>query len=145
MEAIAFISLLRQAGLYVKSVGLTSGLIDSAHGVRIMPDLTFTDLNGLADTTAIRVVILPGGKQSLARLEADPRVHRLLRQVVAQRGQIVTSPEGLRVPRSAVVWGSEPGEADDDERMPVLVREPGQSVEAFARDLIRRLREPPWA
>jgi hypothetical protein len=145
IEAIVFLSLLRQAGLCVKSVGLTSGPIGSAHGVWIMPDLTFADLDDLADTTAVSVVILPEGSQSLARLETDPRVHRLLRQVVAQRGQIITSPEGLRVPRAAAVWGNEPGEADDDRRMPVLVREPGQSPETFVRDLIGRLKEPPMA
>jgi hypothetical protein len=142
-EAIVTLSLLRQAGLCVKSVGLTNGLISSAHGVWLMPDLALADLALLANTTSISAVILPEGRQSLARLETDPRVHRLLRQVVAQGGQIVTSREGLRIPRAAAVWVSERGEADDDQRMPVFLREPGQSPEAFARDLIRRLKQSP--
>lgn len=139
-EAIVVLSLLRQAGLCVKSIGLTSGPVSSAQGVELMPDLTFADLDRLPGTTAISAVILAEGKQSLIRLEDDPRVHRLLRQVVAQRGQIVTSLEGLRVPRAAAVWGNESEAADDDAGMPILVREPGQSSEALAQDLIRRLR-----
>jgi len=144
-EAIVTLSLLRQAGLCVKSVGLTTGLVSSAYGVWLMPDLTLGDLDRLTNTTSISAVILPGGRQSLARLENDPRVHRLLRQVVAQGGQIVTSREGLQVPRAAAVWVNETVEADDDQRMPVLLRDPGQSPEAFARDLIRRLKQPPRA
>jgi putative intracellular protease/amidase len=139
-----FLSLMRQAGLYVKSVGLTSGLISSVHGVWLMPDLTLTDLDLLINTTPISVIILPEGRQSLARLESDPRVHRLLRQVVAQRGKIVASQEGLRVLRAAALWGSESGAGDDVRGRSVLLREPGQSVETFARDLMRKLMQPPW-
>lgn len=139
-ETIVFLSLLRQAGLCVKSVSLTSGLVGSAHGVWLMPDLTIADLDGLTDTTPISAVILPEGSQSLARLEADPRVHRLLRRVVAQRGKIVTSRDGLQVARAAGVLVNELEGIDDGQTMPVLLREPGQSLEAFARDLIRRLK-----
>lgn len=144
-DAIVILSLLRQAGIYVKSVGLTSGLIGSARGVWIMPDLTLADLDRLTNAESISVIILPEGRQSLARLEVDPRVHRLLRQVVAQRGHIVTSADGLRVPRAAALWGDEPGETGDSQRMPVLLREPGQSPEALALDLIRRLKRPSLA
>lgn len=139
-ETIVMLSVLRQAGLCVKSVGLTNGLVSGAHGVWLMPDLALADLNRLIDTTAIKLIILPEGDQSLARLEADPRVHQLLRQVVARRGQIVTSPEGLRVPRAAAVWVNESEEDSDDQRATVLLRDPGQSPETFAQDLVRRLK-----
>ena len=138
-ETIPILSLLRQAGLCVKSVGLTSGLVGSAHGVWIMPDLTLAELEQLNSTISVSVIILPDGRQSLARLEADPRVHRLLRQVVAQRGRIVTSREGLRVPRAAALWGSESQEVDS-ERVTVLLREPEQSPEIFVQNLIRILK-----
>jgi hypothetical protein len=139
-DAIVMLSLLRQAGLCVKSVGLTRGLICSAHGVWLMPDLTLNDLDCMTNNTLISVVILPAGRQSLARLEADPRVHRLLRQVVAQRGKIVANYEGLRVLRTAAVWNNGPEEADNGQKMPVLLREPTQSLEVFAQDLIQRLK-----
>jgi hypothetical protein len=142
-QTVMTLSLLRQAGLCVKSVGLTSGLIGGAHGVRLMPDLTFTELDRL--TTSIRLVFLPSGRQSLTRLEADPRVHRLLRRVVAQQGQIVTGPEGLRVSRAAALWVSASGEdVDDDQRTPVLLRDPNQPPEVFTRELIQRLKRSDW-
>ena len=135
-----FINLLRQASLCVKSVGLTSDLLSSANGMWLMPDLTLTDLDLLINTMSICVVILPEGRQSLVKLETDLRVHRLLRQVVAQRGQIVTSREGVRVLQAAAMWGNEQVDANDDRGVSVILRDPGQSLEAFARDLVRRLK-----
>ena len=141
-DAVVLVSLLRQAGLCVKSVGLTSGLICSAHGIWVMPDLTIADLDRPTNTTSVSTVILPEGRQGLARLEADPRVHRLLRRVVAHRGQIVTSAAGMRVPRAAAIWDRQTGDAADDQWMPVVLRDPGQSPEALALDLIRMLKRP---
>ena len=139
-EVVVVISSLRQAGLCVKSVGLTSGLISSIHGVEFMPDLTLANLDRFAETTFISMVILPGGRLGISRLEADPRVHKLLRQVVAQEGQIAISPEGSQVLRAVAVWCNELIAPDNHQRMPVFLREPGQSAEAFSRELIRRLK-----
>lgn len=139
-EVVVVISSLRQAGLCVKSVGLTSGPVSSIHGVQLMPDLTLADLDRFAETTFISMVILPGGRQSISRLEADPRVHKLLRQIVAQQGQIAISPEGSQVLRAVAVWCNELIAPDDHQRMPVFLRETGQSPEAFARELVRRLK-----
>jgi putative intracellular protease/amidase len=140
-ETIILLSALRQAGLWVKSVGLTSGLIGGAHGVWLMPDLTLADIDHLLKSTTISLVVLPEGRQSLVRLKTDPRVHQLLRQVVAQQGQIVTSPEGLQVSRAAAVWVDESGGVDGDQKTPILLRDPAESLEAFAQGLIRRLRK----
>lgn len=139
VETVVALSLLRQAGLCAKSVGLTSGLVGGAHGVWLMPDLTLADLDD--PVTPVNAVILPEGKRCLTRLEADPRVHRLLRRAVAQRGHIATGSEGLRVSRAAAVWGNKPGTGE--ESMPLLLRQPKQSLEAFVWDLIRRLKQPP--
>jgi hypothetical protein len=141
-DTVVLISQLRQAGLCVKSVGLTSGLVGSAHGVWIMPDWTLADLERLTGTIAISVVILPEGRASLARLEADPRVHQLLRQVVAQQGQIVTSREGLRVPRAAAVWSDEVRDVQSDSTMAVILRERELPLEVFVQDMVRRLKQP---
>jgi putative intracellular protease/amidase len=136
-DAIILLSLLRQAGLCVKSVGLASGLVGGAHGVWLMPDLTLAALDRWTSAASISVVILPQGRQSLNRLETDPRVHKLLRQIVAQNGQIVTSHEGLGVLRAAALWSDELEQTADDHNMPVLLREPGQSPETLAQRLIR--------
>jgi hypothetical protein len=103
-----------------------------------MPDLTLGDVDRLLSTTAISQVILPEGEQSLARLQADPRVHKLLRQVVAQQGQIVTTPEGLQVLRAAGIWINESKEIPDDQKTPVLLRDLKKSPTAFAENLIRK-------
>lgn len=138
-----WLSTLRQAGLCVKSVGLTSGLVSGVHGIRLMPDLAFADLESLLTTTAISLVILPGGKRSIARLEADPRVHGLLRQVVGHCGQIVTGPEGLSLSRIAATCRSEAGGTDPAREPPLLLHDLEKSPEVFAHDLIRRLLQPP--
>lgn len=132
-EIVTFLSLLRQEGLCVKSVGLTSGLTGGTHGVWLKPDLTFADVEDFMDATPISMVILPEGGQNLVRMENDPRVHRLLRQVVAQRGRIATGPEGLRIVRAAEAQGNGQGEV-------VLVRRPDQLPGAFTRYLIERLK-----
>lgn len=140
-STLGFLSVLRQAGLYVKSVALTSGLVGSIHGVWVMPDLTIADLDQLIATTFVSAVILPEGSQSLAKLAADPRVHRLLHQVAARRGYIVTSRAGLQVLQAAAVQAN--GKASDDHIARVLLRKPDQPPKAFAQDLIQRLKQPP--
>jgi hypothetical protein len=142
-ETITILGLLRQAGLCVKSVGLTSGLVSSAHGVWVMPDRTLADLDSLLHTTPISAVILPEGTQSVAKLEADPRVHNLLRQVAAQRGQFVTSQDGLRVIRAAIACGNELDDVANDSALRIILREPEQPLGAFVLDLVRRLKQSP--
>ena len=110
-----------------------------------MPDMTLADLDQLASITSINMVILPEGRQSLTKLEADPRVHRLLRQIVAQRGQIGTSYDGLRVTRAAEIWNNELGDIADDPTTVVILREPEQTYATFVLDLVRRLKQPPQA
>lgn len=143
VDTIVWLSGIRQAGLCVKSVGLTSGLVSGVHGIWLMPDLLLADLDHLLKTTGISLVILPRGEQSLARLEADPRVHKLLHQVVEQGGQIVTTSEGLPISQTAVAWDNVSGDTDDGQNGLILLHDPAISLEAFAQDLIRRLLQPP--
>jgi putative intracellular protease/amidase len=138
-ETVMFLSLLRQAGLCVKSVGQVSGLVGSMHGVWLMPDLNLIDLDQLNWVDSINAVILPWGRQSLARLESDPRVHKVLRQVVANRGYIITSKEGLRVIRAATVWYEKQNDILNDLSTAVILREPEELTDSFVKDLVRRL------
>jgi hypothetical protein len=82
-------------------------------------------------------VILPGGEKHLARLEIDPRVHRLLRQVIAEQGQIIASFEGRQVLRAAAVRGDHLGEENQ-----VFLGESGETPEAFAQDVIHWIEQP---
>ncbi len=135
LEMIAVISSLRQAGLCIKSVGLTSGLVSGTHGVWLMPDLTLADVDRFTKTVSISALILPEGHQALSQLEVDPRVHRLLRQVVAGGGQVVVGAEGRRLFKLS---GEGAGYGDDFSQVSVLLREPGQSPESLARSLLHQ-------
>ncbi len=141
-ETITMISILRQAGLCVKSMGLASGLVGSAHGLWIMPDITLSDLDDLVKTKFIRLVVLPENEQSLARLETDPRIHKILRQVVTQKGQIAVGPRGLQLLRAASAQSRELDGNCLDYADHLLVHRPDQSPEAFAYDLIHHLVQP---
>jgi 4-methyl-5(b-hydroxyethyl)-thiazole monophosphate biosynthesis len=138
-ETIIWLSLVRQAGLCIKSVGLTRGLVSGAHGISLKSDLALSELEPWLNTTAIRAVILPGGEASLARLEADPRTHKLLRRVVEQNGQIVTGSDCMPMVQAAARRGSQLREIDDDRPAPLLVCDPERSLEVLVQDLIRRL------
>jgi putative intracellular protease/amidase len=140
MEVVSVLSVLRRAGLLVKSIGLTSGLINSAHGIQLMPDLPPADLEQLTKSGTVRMVILPGGEKHLARLETDPRVHRLLRQVIAEQGQIIASFEGRQVLRAAAVRGDHLGEESQADQ--VFLGESGEAPEAFAQDVIHWIEQP---
>jgi hypothetical protein len=126
----------------MKSMGITKGLVSGAYGVCLMPDSNLADLDRLLKTMSFSMVILPENKQCLARMEADPRLHNLLSQVIAQKGQIAIGPEGMRFLRTIAAedigWV---GSSNSDGPL-LLIREAGESIEAFAHDLVRRLKQP---
>jgi hypothetical protein len=138
-ETIAIISILRQAGLCVKSVGLSSGLVGSAHGLWLMPDLTLSDLDDLVKTKFISMVVLPENDQSLARLEIDPRIHKFLGQVAAQRGQIAVGPRGMQFLKAASTQNNGVNNDSLEYTSCLLIQKSDQSTENFAHDLVRRL------
>jgi hypothetical protein len=106
-----------------------------------MPDLTFSDLDYLRKTVSFNVVILPENKQSLARLESDPRLHNFLRHVIATQGRIVAGAEGRHFLKKLSVGVPGLGGSNGEELL-LLPREQGQSVEMFARDLLYWLGQP---
>lgn len=137
VEAISVLSALRDAGIYVKSVGLTSGLINGLHGIPLMPDYTVADLPDVLDTSTINVVVLPGDKRSFSKLEPDPRVHRILRQVIGQQGFVATNTQGYQVLKNAFSLEGTPRAGSDDR---ILLRKSlDEPVEAFAQAIVRRL------
>ncbi len=137
VEAIGVLSALRGAGIYAKSVGLTHGLIKGARGILVRPDLTLAYLPSLLDAMGIGLVVLPGGDRSLSRLDQDPRVHRLIRDVVALDGVIATTPSGVRVLRSAL--GPDVDVGGEGDQQIVVQYDVDQPISVFAKDLIRRL------
>jgi hypothetical protein len=106
-DTINLISILRQAGLCVKSMGMTSGLVSGAYGVCLTPDLTLSDLDGLAKTMTFSAVILPENRQCLTKLETDPRLHNFLRQVGSHTGWAYRCGRfGKAISKNNLCWGS---------------------------------------
>lgn len=84
---------LRRAGLPVVLVGLTAGPLRGCYGVSLAPDKTLSEVQ--ADDAA--AVVLPGGSQAARQLNADPRVHNLLRRVMEQGGYLLALDAGYTV------------------------------------------------
>lgn len=76
LEAVTVIDLLRRAEIEVVSAGLSPGPVTGSRGTVIIPDSTLeAERMGAFD-----MVVLPGGMPGVRQLEADPRVHALLRR-----------------------------------------------------------------
>jgi putative intracellular protease/amidase len=136
IEAIGILQTLRDAGICSKSVGLTSGLIKGAHGILVRPDLVLADLPEALDIEAIALIVLPGGDRHLSHLERDPRVHRLVRGV-ASHGVVAAHSSGVRLLHS--VLGQDLCRKCEGVDLLWFQYGSDQSLEAFAKDVIRRL------
>jgi len=77
IEFSTIVDILRRAGIEVTSAGLTEGLIEGAHGVKVMPD-TSTDEIKPGDFDAI---VLPGGYPGFVNLGEDERVLNLVKEM----------------------------------------------------------------
>lgn len=86
IEAVTIIDILRRAGIEVVVAGLTGRIVEASRGVKLEPDM---DLE-----SALRrdydMVVLPGGAGGARRLEADQRIHTLLRGM-ADSGRFTTA------------------------------------------------------
>ena len=76
---------MREAGLPVSLVGLSTGLIKGLHGLTVRPDAS---LDHLLSGTIYQGVIVPGGHQCVSSLLTDPRVHQLLEATLQNKGFI---------------------------------------------------------
>jgi 4-methyl-5(b-hydroxyethyl)-thiazole monophosphate biosynthesis len=82
LEAVTIVDLLRRASIEVVTAGLAAGPVRASRGVVIVPDTT---LDAVADD-AFDMVVLPGGLPGADHLDADPRVHHLLKRTAAAGG-----------------------------------------------------------
>jgi hypothetical protein len=134
MEAIEILCRLRQIGICVKCLGLTSGLVDGAHGIWLMPDLTLADLENSIDLHAVKMVILARSDRGISRLETEPRLHRLLRQTLAQGGHIAGNQVSGRIFKAAGIAPGQTGKSTQDDL--IHIHTPGQSFDAYTSELI---------
>lgn len=81
LEAVTIIDLLRRAGIEVVTAGLQEGLVKCSRGTVILPDDVLDNvLNDHFD-----MLVLPGGLPGADHLDADVRIHQLLRDM-AEKG-----------------------------------------------------------
>jgi 4-methyl-5(b-hydroxyethyl)-thiazole monophosphate biosynthesis len=101
-EAVFALSAFREAGLYARSVGMTGGAISGSRGIRVTPDLTLNAFEHECEVPPT-IVVLPGGEGHLMKLSHDPRVHRLLGQVLTEGGYVIKMADGGQILKREVV------------------------------------------
>ncbi|MBK8988279.1 MAG: DJ-1/PfpI family protein [Chloroflexi bacterium] len=74
-------------------VGLISGTVRGAHGLVIEPDYS---LEAAAQTTHVCGIVIPGGQQCISLLTMDPRVHRLVEDVIDGDGFLAVMATAAR-------------------------------------------------
>lgn len=91
IEALSIVDILRRAEIEVVVAGLIPGPVSGAHNISVVPDAMIESINaGVFD-----MIVLPGGQPGTDNLNADPRVHALLKEFAAKNkliGAICAAP-----------------------------------------------------
>ncbi len=98
VPVVYFLGQMREAGIGVALVGLSGGPIGSTHGLVVKPDCS---LEQVPQVGPYKLVILPGDRECISALVADPRVHRLMNQTVGNDGYVGVMPVAETVLRTA--------------------------------------------
>ncbi len=135
-DAIAILCKMRQTGLCVKSVGLTSVLVTGAHGILFRPDLTLADFESRPlDLRAVKMVILTERNQGMARLETEPRLHHLLLHTLTHGGYIAMEHDGQRIMKAIDVSADQLKTYRENHQ--ILIHDWQQSFDAYTNEIIR--------
>ena len=135
-EAVGILCGLRQTGLCIKSVGLTSGLVTGAHGVMLKPDLTLTDFeSNTVDVQMVKMVIFTERNQGMARLESEPRLHYLLLHTLTHGGCVAVDRDGQRIIRAIDISTDQIKVFCENHQ--ILIHDWQQSFDACLSELIR--------
>ncbi|MEW7987467.1 MAG: DJ-1 family glyoxalase III [Candidatus Thiodiazotropha endolucinida] len=80
LEAVTITDLLTRADIEVVTAGLQAGPVKASRGITLVPDTT---LDAVMDQ-AFDMMVLPGGLPGADNLDADPRIHELLKRLNQQ-------------------------------------------------------------
>ena len=80
LEAVTIIDLLRRAGIQVVVAGLDDNPVRGGRGTMLVPDTTLAQ----ALNQEFNMVVLPGGQPGTNNLNADTRIHALLKKMATQ-------------------------------------------------------------
>ncbi len=75
VEAIAPVDMLRRAGVEVKTVGVTGDVVSSSHNIKVIPDISLSEV--ILDES-LDAVILPGGLPGATNLEESAEVQKAI-------------------------------------------------------------------
>ncbi|MEW6401487.1 MAG: DJ-1/PfpI family protein [Chloroflexota bacterium] len=135
-ESVGILCKLRQTGLCVKSVGLTSGLVTGAHGISLKPDMTLADFESdTPDVPAVKLIVFTERKHGRSQLETEPRLHHLLRHTLIQGGCVAMNQGGQRIMK-AIDVSADQLKAYRENRQ-ILTRDWQQSLDDYIGELIR--------
>ncbi|MEM2130099.1 MAG: DJ-1/PfpI family protein [Candidatus Bathyarchaeia archaeon] len=76
VEAVSVVDVLRRCDVRVVVAGLEAGVVEGAHGLRVVPDVLIDDVC-VGDFDA---VVCPGGNPGYVNLRRDSRVLRMVRE-----------------------------------------------------------------
>ena len=79
---------LREKGLDIMTIGLSTRKVISQTGKKIVPDIS---LHYLDQNQSISVLVIPGSKKAVAQMMVDPRVHHLIKRIDVAGGQLIAS------------------------------------------------------
>jgi 4-methyl-5(b-hydroxyethyl)-thiazole monophosphate biosynthesis len=77
LEAVTITDLLTRAGIDVVTAGLNDQPVKASRGITLVPDTRLDDV--VADD--FDMIVLPGGLPGADHLDADPRIHDMLKQL----------------------------------------------------------------
>lgn len=80
LEAITVVDLMRRAGIQVVTAGLDDLPVKASRGSVIIPDVS---LDSVASDT-FDMIVLPGGLPGADNLNADERIHRILKKMASE-------------------------------------------------------------
>lgn len=128
--ATIFVTELREAGLWVKMVGINPLHISGSHGVVLIPDFTLDQ--ALAAAHDVIGVIIPYASPGIKRLKNDPRLQMFCEQAQANGAKFIVGP----------VFSPHLAEAD---LFPVTIENPifypsSETLAKFARQMVGLLR-----
>ncbi|ADJ27018.1 DJ-1 family protein [Nitrosococcus watsonii C-113] len=86
LEAVTLIDLLRRGGVQVVTAGLDEQVVTASRGTRLLPDASLDKVF----QQEFDMVVLPGGQPGADNLNADPRIHALLKRT-AERGKVTAA------------------------------------------------------
>ena len=84
IEALTPVDMLRRAGLDVKTVGMNGRVVIGSHGISVICDLTYDEV----DTDSVSTVIFPGGMPGSLNLDKAEFTDTIIKSVNERGGRL---------------------------------------------------------